>query len=157
MTTTWTYVTRKQYGPFYAPSGFVGDWQEASDAAKAVLAADPKLDVYVTTTDATEVELIDGRDRVRTIQIRDVAAERAHRKAVADVVAYFERADANGWNDWLLKAAARWCDYRGTDHAEAARQLLEYYTDRPGHRAKDGWTITTDPAVMRSHILRACS
>lgn len=156
MSTTWTYVTRKQYGPFFVPSGFTGTWQEASDAAGAFLRSIEGTGIYeawVTTIDKTEVEV----DGTRTVRIRDIAAERAHRQAVADVVAYFEARDADDWNDWLLKAAARWCDYRGTDHVEAAEQLLAYYADRPGHRAKDGWAITTDPAVMRSHILRACS
>lgn len=86
------------------------------------------------------------------------SAQRKLNQHAAEIVAYFNHADKGyGGPDWLLRSASRFCDYRGGDQLEAARLLSVYYTDRPGHRAKDDWTITTDPAVMLRTILRVSS
>lgn len=88
------------------------------------------------------------------------SAERALTQHAAEIVAYFvKRARPFDQSDyeWLFRAARRNGDYTGDSPMQAGRALSVYFTERPGHRAKDGWTITTDPAVMYATILRQCS
>lgn len=93
------------------------------------------------------------------------AAQRKLNRHAGEIVRYFAEADkgfSRNQYEWLFRAACRWAGYTGPCetyyHAcDAARLLSVYFTERPGHSARDGWTITDSPAVMRSTILRACS
>lgn len=97
---------------------------------------------------------------------RDKAGRLACRKARALKVAAITELEtfftARGDTEWLMRGAARFGSYQGTDTFEAATALLDYFAAsgdkaRDDRRRANGYTITDSPHHIRSIILRSYS
>lgn len=79
--------------------------------------------------------------------------------AITELETYFIR---QGDTEWLIRGAARFGSYQGTDTFEAATALLDYFAPsgdkaRDDRRKANGYTITEAPHHIRSIILRSYS
>lgn len=78
------------------------------------------------------------------------------------LIAFFDSCSNTLGIDWVIRGAARFGSYQGTDRMEAAAALVAYFAPsgddaRDADRRRNGYTITTSPSEIRSIILRAAS
>lgn len=91
---------------------------------------------------------------------REARAERV--ELVSAILRYFDERRPSEYGDWLMSGASRFGDYHGSSRYEAAVTLLGYFFPEGdetflAYRRRNGYTVTSDPATIRSVILRAAS